>query len=310
MAEPELLAKNEEAHKRAAAVKETATSLTVKTGTVMGEVTIDPGTIWSGYNKMIVTADGFGVVYMNREVLYRQGVSDFIRDELISAFEKAGQSAKPWIKIAKTEFKFICGLFVPWYGSIGIFAAEIAIFYHQNKSLTDEAFEHGRKVMDRLLWVRSKCPTLFDKLMISVGRILLKEWRSGSVEALTTSENIAHFIGRILRGAKGTVEETGVLTIKALIKTILIVAIINGTLNIPGIVIASAKIANKTLVEKIILELSFIGAPTLKEEAIKISIELMMNPEETKKNLTELYEASQKLIPILEKLAAKIKEDF
>jgi len=312
MAEPELLARGDEAKKRISGLS--YTELTIKTGTVMGDVTIKSGTIWSGYSRMIVAVVNRDVFYTVDDKLYRLGVSDFIRDELMSAFEKAGKSAAPWIEIGKAEFEFIMGVVMPTWGAVLFAIAKAAFFYVQHKATISVAWELNKELWDILVVIQKKCPRFMQKLAMTTAKEAIKD----AVFGAPAPQEAAKLLGRIVRNlvqktaaaaeAGSKVAGAFKLTIQILVKVILETAALVRVLNIPsrtGAAITKAAAGIASEVEKI---LKAAGAPLSRDEARLIAEEIIREKDDLLKKFTRLEEINKQLIPKLEELEKALKE--
>jgi len=305
MAETELLAKGEEAHKRIAALGSSATSMVVETYGLLGRVSIEPGMLWEGYKKMVVNADGYGVVYLIGEKLYRQSVKDFILDELMSAYARAGKSTKPWRTILKVEYNFICGLCVPWYLHLGATAAELALFYSNNKELVDTAIKGTKTVYNTLNWFKKNCPTLYTKLRNSAAWAVAKDMPSEMVEAGT----VAFFLGRILMNAKQAIGDGVEMAFIVWVKIIFKVAALVVVTHMPSFIAHAAAKATKDVVEEIRKQLGYEGVTITKEEAQQMIKELTKDKPETEKKLKELKDQSERYLPVIKDVVKKMEEE-
>lgn len=304
----ELIAKGADAHQKAAAMKgKNEPPYTVKTGTVMGDVTLESGMMWSGYQKIIIWASSFGVYYMKDDSLYRQDAKDFIRDELLVAFEKAGTSSKPIVRLYKATFEFIMGLVAPWYVTLGYKICETAYYYITYTELINSAYTQSGKLLSTLIWLRRLSPTFFNKMMWSIGKEILKD-----VPSSVSAEDIAFFLGRVLMSVKNYKKPDAIITkitISLVVKLALKVAGIVGLLRTPGIIADSTKKNTEALAQEVRKELTLLGIASTPGECEIIVKELQTNKNEASEMMKQMKEASEQLTPLLEQLGEIMKED-
>ncbi len=312
MAAREQIATGLDAHERASKVGPTATPLRLKTASVLGEILIEPGTVWGEGRKMIVTADGHGIVFFEDDVLFRQSPKDFVLDELVSVFAKAGVSAKPWRKILKTEFNFICGLLVPWYGSVGIAAAETTLFYANNKSVVDRAFKHIEKLIDFFDYLGEKHPKLRNKLLLSLGKNSILGVKHG------TSGDIAHFVGRLMKGYrelkadKSKAASTGLIiaSLKILVVIVLKTAAIFMALHAPVFAIKGFIGDSKKQIDEYVKEFRATLGMVISVDEAKAIRESIVKDLSASEKFSAFADDANKGLKAIEDLLAKADEEM
>jgi len=200
-----------------------------------GPVTLVPGTIWDG-NKMLVMTMGLTTYYTIDDRLYECSTTDFIRAEWLAAYQRGVASAAPWVVIAKVEIALLCGIFVPWYLMLGMSCAKVGIFYAGNKKAMDKAIELTPKVVNDLRALKRKFPSLFKMVENKIIHEVWLELRQGHG---VTGEDVAFFVGRVIRGA-GTAPE---VSLGLLLKIVVQVGLLVAATHAPSIVVHAAESA-------------------------------------------------------------------
>ena len=111
--------------------------------------------------------------------------------------------AKPMAELAKLEMTFIQGLLV---GPLEAIAAKLIVLFmwagaHQD--LVRKGYDSAGPAFRGLRFIHDKCPTLWSKLMDKIEEQVGKELVDALKETVTKPENIAFFLGRVLRGIGG-----------------------------------------------------------------------------------------------------------
>jgi hypothetical protein len=202
-----------------------------------------PGTIYWG-NTMLVDADPTVVYYMKDDVLYAMATDAFLRDALISAYLDAVTGAEALVRLANIEVAFLSGVFaaVP-VGSTSVFAGIGAVaaanFVHfglkarANRNELADAGEELGKLLDARRCLQHEAPAMLDDLESSVAWRALRE-----LPSQITAEQVAFWVGRLIRGFWAVGEGGAELTLGAAAKvlglTTLALSALNSVLNSPA----------------------------------------------------------------------------
>jgi hypothetical protein len=178
----------------------------------MGPVRLVPGTVWAGRRQLIYVAPLYCYFTID-DRLYEWGTSKFVQDEWFNALATGASRASYWETIAKAEAALICGIFFPWYVMLGITCASLTIQYFTHKKLIHDVIDKAPPVIVKLRELRDKHPEQFNRLFAKAARELLTQLPSG-----VGTEDVAFFIGRVIKGAAAAPE----LTLRALLKIIAI----------------------------------------------------------------------------------------
>jgi hypothetical protein len=287
---PKLINSGKEA--MAAVAKVLPSSKPVVVQSNMGPVELKPGSIWSG-NRMLITASPSTVVYAIDDRLYEWGTAAFIRDEYLSALGAGASRASHWVTVAQVEFAILSGIFVPWYLLLGLSCARAGLFYKSNQQTVDEAFRQAPKVLKLLQDLRRRSPTLFATLAKSAAKEVLTNLPSG-----VTAEDVAFFVGRVVRGAAGAGPE---LTIGAMLKIIGTVAALVTATHLPAMAAHGMANAAGQKAAELKRALTQAGYTVSEAEARAILSEVTAQ-RDTLAMLKELDAACRALLPTLQQL--------
>jgi hypothetical protein len=261
----------------------------------MGNVELRPGTIFSN-NKMLVYATQMTTYYTIDDRLYEYGTSDFIRAEYLNALSAGAARAMPMVYLAQAEAALLMGIFVPWYGMLGLTAAKIGLMYSTNKREFNVALQKAPVVLKLLQDFRRRYPTFFKKLMATAAREVLTDLPSG-----VGAEDVAFFLGRVIKGVAGLPD----VTMGAVVKVVTSVALIVAGLHLPSIAAHGVAASAASHAETLRMQLANQGIHITREEANTILHELISDRDSVRK-LQELEKACKELIPVLRQLAAAI----
>lgn len=293
MTAPRLLSHGKDAMAQVSRILPSASPVLVPSS--MGDVELRPGTIFSN-NKMLVYATPMTTYYTIDDRLYEYGTSDFIRAEYLNALSAGAARAMPMVYLAKAETALLMGIFVPWYGMLGLTAAKIGLLYSTNKREFNVALQKAPIVLRLLQDLRQRHPTLFKKLMTTAAKEVLFDLPSG-----VGAEDVAFFIGRVIRGIAGLPD----VTMGALVKLVRNVALMVAGLHLPSIAAHGVAASAARRAETLRMQLASQGIHISREEANTILQELISDRDSLRK-LQELEKACNELIPVLKQLAAAI----
>jgi hypothetical protein len=295
---PKLLLHGKAATEAVTKVLPTAHAITVSSP--LGFIELKPGTIFNK-NKFLVSPTPMSVIYTVDDRLYEYGTQDFLRTEYLNALSTGAAHAMPMVYLAKVECEFLMGIFVPWYGMLGLTVAKAGLTYVNHKPAFERAWEKAPAVCRLLQDLRLRKPTLFRKLLHTGAREVLVDMRHG-----ISMEDVAFFVGRCIRGGAVTPKLVSpARTIGPLIVMIGYTAACVGAIHAPGIAVHGVAAAGGKTLEQLKAQLAHQGIHVTSEEANIIVREIMADHEGMRK-LQELREALEIMLPTLEELAAGI----
>lgn len=289
---PELLLQGKATSEYVADVLPTAKLVIVPSS--LGNIVLQPGSIWSS-NRMLIFSQGSGfspVYYTIGDKLYKWRTDKFMTDEWINAISLGASRAMPMVTLAKAEIALLSGIFVPWYGMLGLSVAKIGLFYTKNKTQMDTALAQAPLIIEQFLYFKENYPTFFKMLTKTVARDLLYNLPSG-----VTLETVAFFIGRVLRGIGGLPQ----ITLGAILRVTGIVAAIVTATHLPSIAAHSFEESVRTLQKR----LAESGISISEDEARAILQELLSKLDSATK-LQQVEQSLRGFIPIMDQLRNSI----
>lgn len=258
----------------------------------LGPVELKPGSIWSG-NRMLILASPGTVVYAIDDRLYEWGTGAFVRDEYLNALSAGASRASHWVTVAQVEFAILSGIFVPWYVLLGLSCARAGLFYKSNQRVVDDAFRQSPKVLKLLQDLRRRSPTLFSTLAKSAAKEILVNLPSG-----VTAEDIAFFVGRVIRGVGAAGPD---VTLGAIVKIVGTVAGLVTATHLPAMAAHGVAQAAGQKAAELKRALTSAGYTVTEAEARAIVSEVAAQ-RDTAAVLKELDAACRALLPTLNQL--------
>jgi hypothetical protein len=296
---PKLLMKGEPMARTVSRVLASATDLTVSSG--LGRVSLVPGTVWSG-NKMLVLCQSMTVSWAVADALYEWGTQDFIRCEWLDAAGAGAAQAQGMRRLVGIEMQLLAGMFAPFYLILGTTVAKSAVFYYSNQGLIQVVRTHARQIIADADAIKAKVPTLYRKLRNTALEQLLTSFPNG-----VSPEDVAFFLGRVIRGASGAVDalELGQrLTLPALLKIAGVFATLVTITHSPSILLHGGEQALKDLANQI----KALGSDVMMTEAELKAIAGELSRAPDAQHILDSAGASlQAIVPVLNDLAAAYK---
>jgi hypothetical protein len=261
-----------------------AAPLTV-TGSGLGSVQLQPGTIWGG-ERILVSVDTIFTHYCVGNNYYEWSTSDFIREEWFIAEAKAVGQAEFIIRLAKIEIALLQGLLVPWYILLAVSAAGLGLNIYHRRDLYASAIDQAPLVLQLLGDIRERCPTLYSLLRKTILDDMLANLPAG-----ITAEDIAFLLGRLIRNmAIGTY------------LSLVLAAVVVSLTRIPAIAGRALREGTRVRAAELQQELIAAGLPATRQDAETIMREIEANPD-TLKKLQDLHKSVDRLLPILEQIS-------
>jgi hypothetical protein len=287
---PELKLSGAEAMRMAGVVLLQAYPLVVSSA--LGPVKLVPGTVWAG-RRMLLYAAPLYVYFSVDDRLYEWQTHRFIQDEWFHALAAGASRAAYWETIGKAQAALVCGIFFPWYVMLGLTCAQMTILYFTHKALIHDVMDKAPPVIEKLKQVRSKNPELWNKLLLRAAQELLVNLPSG-----VGIEDVAFFLGRILRGAAAA----PVLSLKVLLKIVAITAPLVATTHLPAMTgnVLEAEVKRRALEYQ--RKLAAEGYTVTLDEATSI-VKEALSKGDSKLLLEDLQKALDALTPSLEQLS-------
>lgn len=291
---PRFLSRGEQAMRAVAKVLPEAQTVRVQTN--LGPAELKPGTILNG-KKLIVLPSSMSVVYLVGDELYEWDPGNFMRDVYLDAMSEGAKRAMGMVYLAKAEMALLSGIFVPWYLLLGVSAVKLGFFYSREKRTVDDALKQAPNVLRQLQEIRRAYPTLFNKMASSAAREILVNLPSG-----VTSEDVAFFLGRVLKGVGGLPD----VTLGAVAKVAAKVAAIVTATHLPAVTAHAMQNVAATQGRVLQHRLAEAGIVVTEKDASRIMNEINAN-RKTLPKLQELETSSQQLIPVLNRLQTLIR---
>ncbi|HET7543790.1 MAG TPA: hypothetical protein VFK05_28155 [Polyangiaceae bacterium] len=271
-------------------------AMPVTVNTALGPVTLKPGAVWGG-NKLLFYPAMLYVWYAVDDRLYEWGTGDFVRDEWLNAMSEGARRAAHWEAIGQAEFALLTGIFVPWYLLLGVSVAKAAAFYYDHKGPMNKAMELAPRVINGLIALHDRYPTLFNKMASRGAKELLVNLPKG-----VTAEDVCFFIGRVIKGGAAAPE----LTFGAAVKMITVTLALVTAAHLPGIAVHGAKSALSTKAVEYRTKLREAGYEVSDEE-IRLMIRDFEARPDTKQFFEQLEKDGKALKPVLDELAKSLK---
>ena len=286
---PQLLLSGAEAMRMAGVILKDAHPLVLPSS--MGPVRLVPGTVWAGRRMLIYVAPLYCYFSID-DRLYEWSTAKFIQDEWFNALATGASRASHWETIAKAEAALVCGIFFPWYVMVGITCAQMALLYFTHKKLVDDIFEKAPPVIAKLRELKQKYPEQYNRLWVTVARDLLTNLPSG-----VSLEDVAFFVGRVIKGAAAAPE----LTLRVLLKIIAITAPLVALTHLPSMTGHVLEQETKKRAKELQQKLAEAGYTITLEEAEMI-IKDSLSRGDASLLLEDLKKAIDALNPSLEEL--------
>ncbi|MEW6730070.1 MAG: hypothetical protein AB1489_01915 [Acidobacteriota bacterium] len=157
---PRLVSSGAQAVATAAQLLPAANSILVPCS--LGKIELKPGTIWNS-NRMLIYASPFSVYYSQGDQLYEYDPLNFVRESWPDHLTH-GASRLPIIFLMEAETATLSSLLILWHRLLGLDIAEIALFYHIHRSVTDAALQLVPIMLRLLTECRYHYAKLFDPL--------------------------------------------------------------------------------------------------------------------------------------------------
>ncbi len=168
--------------------------------TPWGYLIIKRGEIWDPGHRLIVDMGSDRVTYLEGDALWSVPTRDFAREVMLDGFVKGVVSGKPLVAVSNFVMTFIQGIFVG--PMIAVSSKLIVLFMwggaHEN--LVRAGWNAAAPVFRGLKVINQRYPTLWKKILARVGEQVTHELEQALIETVTEPENIAFFLGRIIRG--------------------------------------------------------------------------------------------------------------
>lgn len=193
---PLLLSTGEEAMRTAARLKVGAQPATFSAG---GQPwTLRPNTVYTARGWLLLKVDTSWaapkVLFMEDDRLYEWSASDFVRTIGFDAMGRGAQKAMGMVTLAEWEAGLLTGALVPWYTTLLVSAAGLALFFHNNRALVESAIAQARVVKQLLDALETRAPTLFKVLIGDFWRRAFRGlWKPGF-----TTDDLLSFLPGLL----------------------------------------------------------------------------------------------------------------
>ncbi|MCC6996354.1 MAG: DUF4157 domain-containing protein [Deltaproteobacteria bacterium] len=192
---PRMLKKGKDTMQYVARMLPQAQPLPITSGFYRG-MSIVPGSVWGGDRCMVIFPSYEAIYYTIDDVLYSCPSETFTFGQgSMGAFQTAGKNGEGMVRLIQCEYALLAGLFVPWWGMLGLGAAQIAVEYEVHKEALEPALKRLPEVYNKLNELRTRYPKLFWHV---VAEILAE------VPSSVSAEDAAFLAGRVVASFAGT----------------------------------------------------------------------------------------------------------
>lgn len=266
----------------------------------LGKSVWKQGTIVEGpYSPRMVVSIGYPRVwYVEDDRLYEWSLPFLARDTNFIAFARGVTQAKLFIQLAKVEIALLSGLFVGICQLIVVSVVGLSLKYYAHREVFNSAVQKSPKAIRNLIELRRKYPVLFSSLIRAAAKDILTHLPEG-----VSGEDVAFFIGRVVKGVDGL----PTVTIGTVIRVATQTAAIVSAAHLPAITAEAAKKAAEERAEELAARLASAGIHLSKEEAEKILHE-QLSQKESLQTLRELSETMGELLPLLEEIGKLLRD--
>ncbi|MBC8164593.1 MAG: hypothetical protein H7Y20_01835 [Bryobacteraceae bacterium] len=168
--------------------------------TQWGAVTIQKGQVWAPHKRLILTADHQAVAYLEGETLYNIRTTDLAREIMLDGMIDGMNRARPLVSVTIVVISFIKGVLFGPLVQGAAFLIVLFMFSGANWEKLGKTKDVGQLVFGEKRELSDRYPTLFNKIMDTVKAQMPGALFDAMKETVSKPENIAFFLGRVLRG--------------------------------------------------------------------------------------------------------------
>ena len=165
-------------------------------GGVWGQITLSPGQILTfpnGQERTIISPSGYGVVYMQDDLLYEQPGHAFIREMQLSAVTEGAKRATGMANLAKLEMELIMAM-GPLFARLGITLTKAMVWSVDNYDTLKHLSEWSGTVLEMRNLLKSKFPHTYEFLWNQMAQLILQ-----NLDFELTPSDYAKLIGTLIR---------------------------------------------------------------------------------------------------------------
>lgn len=286
--------------------------------TPWGVMIIKRGQVWKPHDRLIVDFGFDRITYLEDDTLWSVPTRDFAREIMLDGVAEGVLRAKPLVEPTIVVMTFIQGIFVG--PTIAISAKLIVLFMWggAHEDLVRKGIDALRPAREGLRLIHQRYPTLWKVLMAKIAAVAGEQIKDAFVETVTKPENIAFFLGRIIRGLffgpdisdmapAEQAEKLVALSVGRVVFVVVEVAVLVTALHLPEAIIHVATEKVNELAQS--LEENFkkpdIAINLLPPESQQIARELLAHPD-TKAKMKEL----EKPLKDLQRVLNQFSKDF
>jgi hypothetical protein len=219
---------------------------------------------------------------------------------LRNALSKGASEAEGIVVLAQIEVAFLSGLLAPWWALLAVSAASLGLTIYHYRDEFETALDHAPRAIDELMWLRDTQPELFSQILKTAAREALAAIPKG-----ITAEDVAFWLGRILKGAGEIAKGGAAVTLTELVKIIARVSLIVGATHLPHMVGVGLEEAIKKNAADMQAQLKAQGIDVSPGQAQKILRDLY-EENDSPARLKELNESLNLLVPALKRLSESL----
>jgi len=251
-------------------------------GGIWGEVR--RGTIWhaSDGDRFVLSATSTDVIYYRHGSFYFQNAAGFIGEIVTTPFHEAGVRALPFVKVVEVEMRLILGI-VAGASGVGfalVVGTEIGEFLLVHGKDFGRWNEQVEAVLRARAILKSKAPTLYDKLF---GAVLHQAWKDmkHEIPEAITPEVVAFMVG-VIMGHLGKHATKGPLSALLVIWTVVEALAMRFLVSVvPGAVQLTAR-EYEQMAREIADKIKNSGITLVPEDVRRMIDEVRQHPEEVR----------------------------
>jgi hypothetical protein len=165
-----------------------------------GKIIFKRGQVWNPHTRLIVSLSWDHIVYLQEQTLWSVPTPDLAREIMLDGYVEGGLRAKPLVEATVVVMAFIQGIFVG--PTVAISAKLIVLFMWggAHDKLVKAGYDALGPVHRGLKMIHERYPTLYRVILDKIGEQVSRQLKDALYEDVTSPENIAFFLGRIIRG--------------------------------------------------------------------------------------------------------------
>jgi hypothetical protein len=288
---PQKLLSGAAATSQAAQLLATAQAVTLPNGGVLR-----PGTIWND-NAILVSADWTYAYYLKDGDLYEWNTNQFIRDELLTAWQQGVASAATLVVLADAEISLLAGIFVGPASLVAATIVDSGLKLYHNRIQAQAAYRAGWDAASALNCIRTSSPELWAQLEKATFQAIIN-----NAPQDVSLKTVAFWIGRMMRGVGQAAPD---VALAGLAFIIVRVTTIVAALHAPGLVGQALDNAIAANVTDLKTAFSAQGVQITTDDA-KALLHALNSDDPAMQCVGELKDALDAIRPVLQQLVPQV----